>query len=689
MAISKGSLLQARRRGIVLIGILVLTLVVTFFIGALLQMNPTRLRRTVQDEKADKASAAAHFGVEYALQRLAESPEWKGDGTGVVLNTKDAVVREDKGNVEGWIRTESGPWTAFRLRFNYQDGSGGVDGMDDPATMMPMSEISYNNIDGGIPHPIPLASTGGTYAYEGPGDFEVPDRSVGLVVEGLASDGLEPNKDLPLSTEVSATRTVEGIYKVTGFQDSDLDGTALQAGGSVSFRLGASKLGSLDGSLELSASGRTAKTRSKKASTISRVEGGGVGPYLFYPDKGSQIFMNGPTQFTPDPAYDTLGGLGAYDVKTEPANEAMLDLKWDQVKDSKQASPIPIPAGVYVIEGQPGNSESNKDSWVRYYDMSFEDYNEGLAGKKPLGAGVAAPAEFSKRVSLNKVPGVGKAGYIVTFEQDVQINPSKMDNKDFAIIPPMGAPMASENAKVKAPFGSGVTAEMGGGGVPPGPAPDATEPREIEVRLEPSGVNSATLRTDGKVLLGSRLTGRGGAIVAKDGISLVGLGVDMKAAKQEKAGISLYSEGDILISTYDKKNNKYWDVGIDGLIYTKKNLAVLLGEEKAPDANPSALSPAWGGFDLTGAMVALGSAPRKGGSTGANMDSATGTGDDPKNLLLLNGDMTFIARRVRLAFEPKFIAPYLDAKTIRATFEAVSVTERGGRSLGAKGANGG
>lgn len=61
--------------------------------GALLQMNPSRLRRTVHDESHDRAAAAAKAGVDFALAKLAEQPDWRAQGSGRIVDSEQLVVQ--------------------------------------------------------------------------------------------------------------------------------------------------------------------------------------------------------------------------------------------------------------------------------------------------------------------------------------------------------------------------------------------------------------------------------------------------------------------------------------------------------------------------------------------------------------------------------------------------------------------
>lgn len=805
--------MKLRNRGIVLIGILVLTLVATFFVGALLQMNPTRLRRTVQDERHDHASAAARAGIEYVLNRLTEDPGWKGLANSETVRSEDLVVREDNGNVLGWMKTENGDWAGFRLRFNYQDGPGGADGLEQPAQPIASKAISYNNLEGASSVGIPLG-TGPGNAFVDQRGFLVPEHSVALISEGFIGPSVGP--DLASSSSsaygkddgATVSRTVSGIYQITGFAQGMPEGAVLQVGGDSRFTLGAgpgptgpASENDLRGYLRLMATDQTAVMRTKGSSTI-KTAAGKNSPFNFYPDMHSEVRVGRSGTFDPITKAGQDFSNGA-----ESANAALMEVEWNKVSRSSQEDPLQLPAGVYAVSG--GDTDSSDGSRVKYYPVSFADYRQALvAGQQPPSAPV--PEAFMERVSLNgkewvNPDGVTEKRDLITFERDIDVTPVGQQ-KDFAIVPASGAKQKShsngtatvtasglssvsmpdqhdtgeailqylrsrsggqpvefalggqtyrydgsnlqggsfaqvaqgvfageslefvgspppnlpgtqrgQSQVVNNPLSGGIGVSMGGsrqlsvtdpsafmgdvqqvtGNVPASvvqtnvdpleiPASalaDGTRPQDLEIAFAPTAGKSAAIRSQGSVLLATHLSGKGGAVVAASRIDVVGLGIDMTAHQGERDGVSLYAKGDINISTYDQKRNKYWDASIKGVIYTKGNLNVRLGESKEEGAGDE---PGWGTFDFLGAAIAQGSA------TGVIVDNApplhdvrtpggdggTGGGIEAQSSLSASvGNADMVARGIRLFYEPKFLAPYVDAKVKVPIFGTVSVVE--------------
>jgi hypothetical protein len=845
-----------RKRGIVLIGILVLTLLATFFVGALLQMNPTRLRRTTQDERHDLAAAAARAGLEYALAQLAEDPEWKALANTTTVQTDAMVVREDSGNVLGWVRSDNGEWAGFRLRFNYQDGPGGPDGLDQPAQMIASQAISYNNLGGSTAVPLPLG-TGPDYSYTTDTGFNVPENSVALVVEGVVGPDVSPDgagltspPDSKQGTQgQTVTRTLEGIYQVTGFSEGLPDGAVLQAGGDSSFLLGAGPPASVvpsdddfRGYLRLMASDQTAIMRTKGASSIAN-GAGKSSPYNFYPDMHSEVRVGRP-------GFSPITKQGQeFTSGSEAANSVLMDIEWEKVARSDQEDRLRLPAGVYAVSG--GDTDSESSDRVKYFPMTFAEYRSALVrGEKPVSAPV--PEGFLKAVELNgrdwtDPDGVKEKRDLITFDRDVEVT-TVDDNKDIAIIPVGGAKQKSRTTQTATvppsefealppaiqtetgqaildyiksetssselsfsidgrqftydssgnltgdgnfddvakavmngtpitfeggilptnlfpgtepvTFGGGGTSGTtktgggyaggtagatsgevlvqfadqqthvdggsggyvsgwnggsggtGGGGasgsftvsdpnaflgavqtqtedvpdevtqtnvdplqVPATATDDQTVPQDLEIHFAPSNGDSAAIRTDGNVLLATHISGQGGAVVAGGRIDIIGLGIDLHAGQGERDGVSLYSKKDINISTYDQKRNKFWDASVKGVIFSRGNLTIRMGETVGPDGTPE---PAWGSFDFLGSAIVLGQAPAFIG--GGRIDSGSGGGKGETHQTSMGdfqiGNAAMIARGIRLFYEPKFLAPYVESDRMIPIFGAVSVAER-------------
>ncbi len=721
-------------RGIVIISVLVLTLLATFFLGALIQMNPSRLRKVTHSETRERAVAAAHAGIDYALHRLHQDLEWRADANTVVVQTDDLVVLEDEGNVLGWIRTEQGPWSHFRLRFNYQDGTDTTDGYLSPQYPLDLPGISVNNLTNANSTPIPLGNGPG-FAYTGQHGFEIPEFTVALLVEGVVGSDLTPLQPMgQIGDRVAARRVVEGIYQVTRVGRTPSEGAVLMASGNSNFVVGNAAPGAGDhnfsGMLRLAANDQVARMRTKGRSSLTLGEGK-LSPYLFYPDMNSEVAV-GFGGFSP-----TTRDGQEFSVLNE-ADDPFLEVAWDKVSRSEQADPIELPAGVYTFEQPtPLTSSAGGATQVKYYPMTWDAYREArLQGQDPPSSQV--PDAFADRVQLNgktwtDSSGVSQQRHLVTFEKDVEVQPVS-GISDLVIVPAQGARPAraqwgnevfNEGGRVwdpntqtyllpgdepgvppgptyEEPYFVEGTGGGGGGGEEPTPDPiepepspddlsggigfstfipatdnfsDSTLPQDIELVFAPDAGKSAAIRTTGNVFMGTHLSGSGGAIVAGGGIDLVGFGIDLHAGLGERDGIALYAQEDIRISTYDPGREKYWDVAIKGVIFTKGDLLVQLGESAPSDSNRI---PTWGTFDYMGAIIALGrnsgilvepSSPAADSPTRAS-PGATGSNTSNK------GNAKVSAEGIRLFYEPKFLAPYVEDTDLVPAFAPISVYVR-------------
>ena len=687
--------MRSRRQGIVLISILVLTLLATFFIGALIQMNPERLRRTVHDEKRDRAAMAARAGVDYALNCLKSNVEWKADGAGVTIELPDLVVREDRGNVLGWIRTDGGPWTGFRMRFNAQDGAAGSDDLDDPQYLVHSREISLNNLDSDVEFALPIGE-GANFEPAGNFGTVVPGRAVGLVVEGVALPGLDPRDPESLAQAPSThSRVVEGLYAVTAWDQSPAGGAVLSSAGEVDMMLQSGG----DFSLK-AASDNIARVRTKNEFTLHRSSGGSS--LILDPDDRAEILVSENSSFQANTVDNQTFVGGA-----EAADDPFLEVSYDRIKNSKQSTVIEIPAGTYVFSD--GNLDSGGDvtSRVHYYELSWADYaQQKRAGTLPPPQ--TLPPEFASRVTLDAPRDGSDTGHpveprdTVVFERDVQVTPVGELN-DLTIAPERGA---RSSALPISPSSEPLyisPAELRG-------EIDLTVPQDIEIVFQPAeGVKTAYLRAEGDIFLGTNLTGKAGGVVSGSNLDLVGLGVDLETKTgRNKDGLTLYAKGGsrrnlpsgINISTYDERRNKYWDIDVSGSIFTKEELNLSLGVDQATSTSGAA----WGTFRFEGAIVSLGDAVGVLGEVGDNGDfeggwhgdsgsggedtegfnggDGDGDGDGgtdgfvPESPISEAGPSRFVAKKVSLFYEPRYLAGMLDNEQLDPPFAPISVIER-------------
>ena len=216
------------------------------------------------------------------------------------------------------------------------------------------------------------------------------------------------------------------------------------------------------------------------------------------------------------------------------------------------------------------------------------------------------------------------------------------------------------------------------------PEADKTVPQDIEIVFDPADdKDSAFIRSQGDIFLGTHLSGEGGGVVSGGQVDLIGFGINIRAKtdqnmdeRQERTGVAIYGTDGINISTYDERRNSYWDVEVKGAVFTEGNLFLRMGE----DPLTSGEDPPWGLLDFEGSMIALGDAPYVETDDSKNFTNFLTDGEDPDTTPYdfneNDGRVDMIARGVRLFYDPRYLAPLLEEGAINPTFTALSVVER-------------
>lgn len=365
-----------RRRGIVLISIVFLTILIGMYVTATHVMSRGQMMATLNSKESQLAESAARSGIEYALARLEENADWRGDENKVVVNTPELVVVEDSGNVIGLLTAKDGSRAQFRLRFNYQDGAAGGDGLADPRgdLWIDNPHVSFNNLLGTQDVPLPLADGRGYSVRSSVVDHRVPANSVALVCEGRVAPEFsqatasEPN---PKVSYAQASRVVEGVYRVkevTG--ERPVEPAVTMAARSMNVELFDGDSGN---PAKLSIADSTGegqpKTRSRegfqvhnKDGSLGEVEG-----------RDATVMVTNPS--------DLRARLGrGVSAGVEDPNVAFYELAWNQVNHGS-SRPEALKAGVYVYW--------ESDQSLHYYPKDYENYMSDIK-TDPLNPGLPA-----------------------------------------------------------------------------------------------------------------------------------------------------------------------------------------------------------------------------------------------------------------------------------------------------------
>jgi hypothetical protein len=560
-------------------------LAVALFGRIMLGLGQSSARTSDQSSFDLGAQRAAEAGASYARLQLRENADWKGDLNKVTLDTPDMKVVEDNGNVFGWVRSPHGEVAMFRIRFNYQDGSGGGDGMANPAKLIPNTYLSFNNVRSGGEKPVPSVDPGSFVAGGAPA--EMVSRGVCLLrVEGWAGSALhrttgpldEPGVG-PLQKRL--LRIAYGATMGEASPDS-----ALSAGGGLHLQTDTEakvvKLG-----LGVN------RVRSKK------------GVSVVLPDKTpARAKLNMKGSVTRDPK----SGLFANFAKNKilEANETVGDgqdfhnIAWEDVpKASTARGAKAVAGGIYRFGGSVPDT-------LTYYDMTISEF-KALANANPKvdpPGGVLVSARLGdayvppKDPEDPEAPETGEPAIIadILIDRDIEVKRSRKGNDHLIMIGPHGAPVEGEGDT------SYQIAKFDG----------APAHGRIEVR-------DATISARGDIAMLGDVIGNDATFTSEGDLVIIAPSVDLKARSSFKQRLSIYTKGKATISTYQEiytnsgteeepnwdQTSKYGPLDLEGLIYTWDDCRILGGATgKAPVAGQPNNE-----VKLRGAVVAYGANP--------------------------------------------------------------------------------
>ena len=381
-------LTRVRRRGIILASTLFFILVLGMLARAVLLQGPLRLQQAEQGQRDLGMRHVAEAGVVYAQTRLRDDRNWRGNGTGLVVDLPHLKVREDAGNVLGWIRENTGEVAQFRIRFNYQDGAVlHTDNLADPAprNLVPNPFVSCNNLRGSADVQVPQADQG-TWSVSAtpPATTLAPRGSVLLFVEARTGQGLGFTQD---PSDSGQGRINSRVLKVLLAESliASTSGASLMAGGNVSIES--------DTGAQVAVVGTATPPmlRSKRGISVTDTAGAAT----------QSLTMSG--QVGRDPSAGLRANIvGNISVSDEHVGDSkdLYNLRWSDVvqADANPASTsaVQIPGGVYIFQPSDNN--------FHYYDMTLDAY-KALPSPKP--AGVTLSHDFSEvrsSTNLSNVP---------------------------------------------------------------------------------------------------------------------------------------------------------------------------------------------------------------------------------------------------------------------------------------------
>lgn len=204
------------KQGIVLITTMLTVVLVIMLLSSVVYSNFGNMRLTSTFYGREEAIMAAQSGVEYALTKLQNNIAWQGDDKDYQLasTARGVKIIEKSGNVWGMLITPNGRRSFFRIKFNYEDGPGGFDNMDNTADknyIIHSPYVSVNNLYSRALRTVYTAPPNGILRtqkckdeykreyFKPVGDvksYELPKSTCALIVEGFSGTGV---RDLDLT----------------------------------------------------------------------------------------------------------------------------------------------------------------------------------------------------------------------------------------------------------------------------------------------------------------------------------------------------------------------------------------------------------------------------------------------------------------------------------------------------------
>ena len=389
-----GQYMLKNKRGIVLITTMLTVVLVIMLLSSVVYSNLGSMRLASNFYGREEALMAAQSGVEYAVTCLQSDVTWRGDKQdNTFTNSAEGIsVRERNGNVVGMLTTANGNKSFFRIKFNYEDGENGFDGMKDSSDSERIQSpyVSVNNLFNTTPTKVYTASQDGKLKTkqsqdrfgknrteaDGASSFSLGKSSCYLVVEGFAGNGV---RDLTLDKAFTLTpeqvsnlnpRRVE-TYLALSSETQFTDSVACAAG-------------------DLTTDSNLIRISNAKGSSSPKMHS----LHNLNITSGTVDFDNGQLYYGSGYSYSingkTVGEDSKYTAQQSDDKSSFTRLEWDDITkaNSKGQRYEKINAGTYVWSKNP---ETGKNVLKRY------------VGNYPPGTKIPSDA---KCYTVSNLPGV-------------------------------------------------------------------------------------------------------------------------------------------------------------------------------------------------------------------------------------------------------------------------------------------
>ncbi|MFN8610144.1 MAG: hypothetical protein U0931_21555 [Vulcanimicrobiota bacterium] len=413
-----------RRLGSFLIQVIFFAIVVAMFVSASIAIAHSATLRGQQQARKQRAERAIKSGIDYAIARVRATPggDWRAQ-TATTVQIGDLFVSEKDGQVIGWLR-EGENWSRFRMTFNFRNGAGGADRLDDPTTGVQTLSPCFNNLMANSGFPMP---TDPTVATALDARLLVPAHSLLLRIEGAsgsasASPGSSP-ADFYSSPAILQAESIQQL-QLTSTPQTD---AVLSSPGSLKFWVKAGQAVTLD-------SEGASQARMRTKTDLEVLDETGGGGFLASPagqlrtpnvgrDTGRTQILSTTMSFQSEQATDPLYRITLGQAPATSTGSAQLD------------------AGVYEV------NLVNGSPVIKRFAMSIAAYK----AQRVLG-----PVAGGSVVTLDPSVGVTVKGGKVElhFSKDTRVNPSGT-LQDLAIVPAGGAYQEADNPPPPPPLGGG------------------------------------------------------------------------------------------------------------------------------------------------------------------------------------------------------------------------------------------